>query len=96
MTAAARFTRAELKTLYAVFDTVVPAIPVEQLIDLSPALVNIDIEDVAAFAAETPSSLEQVKENTKDMLPRNLPPQKMAELKQVLGLLRWGEEVGLC
>lgn len=83
-----RLTRAEREALYAVYDTVVPAIPVEQLIDLSPALVDIDIEDVAAFAAETPSMLESVRRDTENMLPATLPPHKVAELKQVLGLMK--------
>lgn len=83
------FTRDEVRTLMAVFDTVIPAMSVEELLKRAPTLAEeVDIDAVADFAAEVPSKVPGVLGELQNLLPAHLPPEKIAEVKMVLGLMR--------
>lgn len=86
----AAFTRDELRTLMAVFDTAIPAMPIEELLKLAPSLVDeVDIDLVAEFAAQTPSQLPKVREELLTLIPAVAKPAQIAELKLVLKLMRY-------
>lgn len=79
----------ECETLLACVDTVAPAIAAEELKALAPQLADdVSQDTIAAFAAEVPSNIESLREDLKYLLPSQLPPAKLADLKMVLGLLR--------
>ncbi|BEJ02040.1 hypothetical protein CcaverHIS631_0607220 [Cutaneotrichosporon cavernicola] len=83
------FTKDEERTLMAVFDTAIPAMSVEELLKIAPGLSGeVDADSVAAFAAEVPSQVPGLREELHTLLPAFLTPEKMAELKMVLGLMR--------
>lgn len=82
------FTEDELKTLFAVFDTVIPAMPIEELLKRAPHLAEYDIELVDEFASQVPSSIPELREEVVTFLPKIIKPAQIAELKQVLGLMR--------
>lgn len=90
MATAPSFTKDELETLYAVFDTIIPAMPVEELVERAPTLgAEVDADTIAAFAEETPSKCSEFRRVVEEVLPVNLPPPKLAELKLVCSLLRY-------
>lgn len=83
------FTDEEAETLLACVDTVAPSIAADELRALAPYLdTEVSADTIAAFAAEVPSSIESLREDLKFLLPSQLPPAKLADLKMVLGLLR--------
>ncbi|GMK57947.1 hypothetical protein CspeluHIS016_0407810 [Cutaneotrichosporon spelunceum] len=83
------FTREEERTLMAVFDTAIPAMTAAELLELVPSLANeVDEKTVAAFAAEVPSQVPGLREELHTILPAHVTPEKIAELKMVLRLMR--------
>ncbi|CAK9782675.1 long-chain fatty alcohol dehydrogenase [Cutaneotrichosporon oleaginosum] len=83
------FTRDEVRTMMAVFDTVIPSMSVEELLKRAPGLAEeVDIDVVADYAAEVPSKVPGVREELQSLLAAHLAPEKIAELKTVLGLMR--------
>lgn len=86
------FTQDELETLYAVCDTIIPAVSADDLkAALAASGVNVEVpaDVLAAFAAETPSQNDGFKQMLTTSLPAVLPQEKRDELRLVLGLLRY-------
>lgn len=90
MPSPAKLTKQEVKTLLAVFDTIIPAIPLEALLKGAPHLAEegIDTETLKQYAAERPSELPKLREELDTLVPYVVKPSQMTELKLVLSLLR--------
>lgn len=86
----AELTKQEIKTLLAVFDTIIPSIPLEALLQGAPHLAKegIDSEILKQYASEKPSELPKLREELDTLVPYVVKPFQMSELKLVLSLLR--------
>lgn len=85
-----KFTPEDVETILSLCDTVIPAVSVSDLIARVPGIdKEVDPATLAAFAAETPSKNAKYVEEVNDLLPTVLSPEKLAELKQVVWLLRY-------
>jgi hypothetical protein len=83
------FTKDEVETLLAVFDTLIPVVDPADLCKLAPTLaVDVDPKVIETFAAEVPSANPEFMHCLTEILPTLLTPAKVAELKQAIGLLR--------
>lgn len=79
----------EVETFLACIDTVAPSVAVEELRALAPHLADdVSAEVIAAYAAEIPSQNPLVREDVRSLIPSQMPPAKLKELKMVLNLLR--------
>lgn len=83
------FTDDEIETFLACIDTVAPSMAAEELRALAPHLQDeVSEEAIAAYAAEVPSTVAALREDLQQILPSQIPPAKLADLKMVLGMLR--------
>lgn len=89
------FTAEELETLFSIFDTFLPSISVSELLQCAPSAAYAGDKAVAAFAEDSPSRNELFRKVVTEVIPANIPPAKLAELKGVLQILRYVHPNGL-
>lgn len=82
-------TEEELETLFAAYDTFIPSISASELLQKAPNAAYADEKSLKEFAEEAPSQLANVRRIVTELIPKYQPPNKIADLKMALNLLRW-------